>query len=425
MPGTEEEDYHQINGQANKAILQQLIDNSDKETTAEILKCYRVGASDSDIRKAFYAFKVLPLKQAAGYLHIETEGKLKANIISEIITRVESLLMELCGVCSEYYHNTLEDKPLYSCILCNQGCHQSCYAAVHQTIQEMDPKFHKSLQFMCTSCLKTDEPPKDETTKAVVKVKKSPTKLPVQPSNEAVVDQGDQLDDEQIDEGEDGITIETCPSYKWGRCPNYEECSYRHPPRCWNWLRDGKCSYRKKCKYHHPPLCKYSKLERKCFNTECKYFHLTKTLRYNQEDEQLKGSLHAANYQSQHQNQQPPLHQTNSNPQPAQPQQLNRQQAPPLQSQPTGNQYAQQTRPVGPNMQQGNPPQNIATFLVSIITPMINSIKEEFRKEIADLKQTQNTNPVTSTAVTMPMMLSHPNPGLQFMNHNPVTQRQH
>ena len=53
---------------------------------------------------------------------------------------------------------------------------------------------------------------------------------------------------------------------------------------------------------------------------------------------------------------------------------------------------------------------------------MINSIKEEFRKEIADLKQTQNTNP-TIPAVTMPMMLSHPNPGLQFMNHNPVTQR--
>ena len=28
---------------------------------------------------------------------------------------------------------------------------------------------------------------------------------------------------------EDTTIAEICPDYKWGRCPNYEECDFRHP----------------------------------------------------------------------------------------------------------------------------------------------------------------------------------------------------
>ena len=59
MPGLEEEGYHQINGNANKAILQQLIEGCTEETTGDILKCYKVGASDSDIRKSLFAYKAI------------------------------------------------------------------------------------------------------------------------------------------------------------------------------------------------------------------------------------------------------------------------------------------------------------------------------------------------------------------------------
>ena len=310
MPGLEEEGYHQINGNANKAILQQLIEGCTEETTGEILKCYRVGASDSDIRKSLFAYRVPPLKKTAVYLKVETEGKKKADIISDIITRIESLLMELCGVCSEYYAVDLQDTPLYNCVLCHQGCHQSCYTDIHQTIQAMDSKFHKSLQFMCSSCLKTEEPAKDDS--SVVKVKKSPTKSPVNPRDTTVRDEDEEEEEDAFepsqpqhpsidqDRTEDPMKIPICPAYKWGKCPDYETCEYRHPPRCWNWLESGRCSRNNKCRFHHPPICYQSMWHHQCLNLNCKYFHLTKTLRYKMEDEQLKSSLHAANYQSQY-----------------------------------------------------------------------------------------------------------------------------
>ena len=93
--------------------------------------------------------------------------------------------------------------------------------------------------------------------------------------------------------------VSICPVYKWGRCPNYEKCKFRHPPRCWNWLSSGKCRFNNKCKYHHPPLCKTSVREHKCFNENCVYFHLSKTLRHNAEEEQLRTSLHKKAYSNQ------------------------------------------------------------------------------------------------------------------------------
>ena len=50
MTGTaaeDKDDYHKLNDVANKAILQELIDGSEEEVTAEILKCYKIGASDA------------------------------------------------------------------------------------------------------------------------------------------------------------------------------------------------------------------------------------------------------------------------------------------------------------------------------------------------------------------------------------------
>ena len=87
---------------------------------------------------------------------------------------------------------------------------------------------------------------------------------------------------------EDKSKVAICPVYKWGKCPTYEECKFKHPPRCRSWLEKGKCSYNRKCRYHHPPLCHNSVRERQCFNQECKFFHLKQTRRFNMEDEQLK-----------------------------------------------------------------------------------------------------------------------------------------
>ena len=93
--------------------------------------------------------------------------------------------------------------------------------------------------------------------------------------------------------------IEICPVYEWGRCQDFENCQYRHPPRCWKWLENARCSYKDKCKYHHPQICKSSLARRQCFNDRCKYFHLTRTIRQKMENEQLMSSLQPLNYHAQ------------------------------------------------------------------------------------------------------------------------------
>ena len=171
------EDYHQMNDTANKAILQELIEESNDEVISAILGCYQIGAADGLIKKEFSKWKVAPLKQTALYLHIDADKLLKADIITEIITKIESLLMELCGVCSRYYHNRLTDIPVFKCLICKQGCHQQCYEEVFNSLIGLNEKFHKSLHFICSSCQRvheTVENPESETT--TNKVKKSPTK---------------------------------------------------------------------------------------------------------------------------------------------------------------------------------------------------------------------------------------------------------
>ena len=84
-------------------------------------KSWQWRASDTDIKKDFSRWKVAPLRNTATYLLVETEGKLKADIINDVISKIEALLMELCTVCSEYYHNTLEDAPVYTCIYASQS----------------------------------------------------------------------------------------------------------------------------------------------------------------------------------------------------------------------------------------------------------------------------------------------------------------
>ena len=399
MSPSTEEDYHQINNVANKAILQELVENSGDEVTAEILKAYKIGASDSDIKKDFSKWKVAPLRTTAAYLRVETEGKLKADIVNDIISRIEALLMELCAVCNKYYHNLPEDNPVYTCIVCQQGCHQPCYEEVFNALQLLDPKYHKSMQFICSSCQRGYQPKEnisaDENTS---KVKKSPTK-PTGDTNEPLEEQQEppEGDAETPEEGKDDAKTpdksqisDICPQYKWNKCPNYNQCQYKHPPRCRDLLRDGKCPYKKKCKYHHPPLCKYSIKDRKCINQECKYFHLAKTQRREVEEEKKHSSDPTPSQQL------PNSHN-----------QANNNQAPHAHQNPPN--LPQQTRSTlpTPNLNQSvDQTQNYMPFLLMTIKQLKEEILGHVGREIADLKQNllpkQQTTPNVQQTVNQP-----------------------
>ena len=380
MPDSE--DYHQMNDTANKAILQELIEGSNDEVISAILGCYQIGASDGLIKKEFSKWKVGPLRQTALYLHIESDGLLKADIITEIITKIESLLMELCGVCSRYYNNHLMDQPVFKCLICKQGCHQPCYEEVYKSFAGLNEKFHKSLHFICSSCQRVYETVENsESDESTNKVKKSPVKSPslqtdienVQNKDENVTAKkptgGPQTPiDDLLEEVPKPKSETVCPDYKWKKCPNYDTCPYKHPPRCRKYLRSGKCPNKQNCNFNHPPLCKYSLQNRKCYNQECRFFHIVGTLRFKPAEEKPPDTNPEQNCQN-HAPQPSKQHQINANPSETQ---------------------IHSTQQLQPNMSPTNAVNNAnESNQLSFLVSMINKLREDMRKEIADLKHQQ------------------------------------
>ena len=330
-----------------------LVEDSKDEEVATVVKCYSIGDSGTNISKAMNKLLLPPLKKCAVYLHVYTditdEADItwkKAQIIKDIISRINSLLRELCGICGIYYNNERLEIPIYRCVICKQGCHNVCFDKITTLFNALDENQKNCFPFMCTSCLDDNKDGNvDEITVNAPKNTKSPKKpTPVkepEPEDKIQPDDkdvevseakshdilviGDNTGDGQTenrtvnsaDADEDpeitrrksrnkDPTVAVCPGYKWGMCKNYDICEYRHPPRCYNWLSKGKCKYGDNCRYHHPPLCLNSLQERRCLEDHCKFFHITNTIRPNtkRQEEQLKSSLHANAYRTQ-QNQQP------------------------------------------------------------------------------------------------------------------------
>ena len=173
--------YHDANDTANKAILQKLVDECDDEEAASVLRCYTIGAKGADIRKDMNKLKLALLKKCATYLGLypeEDTKKLKADIITDIMIRLNSLLKDLCGICGDYYNNELQETPLFTCLICHQGCHRPCFEAIKTLFQTLDANQTKALQFICTSCHSDYADDNDtEVTLSAPKVKKSPVKV--------------------------------------------------------------------------------------------------------------------------------------------------------------------------------------------------------------------------------------------------------
>ena len=433
-------DYHQANDDQNKAILQKVKDDSQDPEITAIIGCYTIGAKGTDIRKLLNKHKIDPLKKSAVYLGIYPKGdtqKGKPAIITDIIRRLNSLLMDLCGVCGDYFHTELNETPLFKCLICHQGCHTKCFQPIDTMFRQLDATHRRAIQFICTSC-HSDHNEDEEDTEITVnapKVKKSPSKAEPAakvPDSVAAEEQRSDNNDHSKDpdhfeihthppplDDSSNIKVQVCPRYRWGRCPEFETCEFRHPPRCWSWLETGRCSYKAKCRYHHPPLCDDSLNNRQCFNAECRYFHLKRTLRHRMEDEHLKDSLHAANYHTQ-------MQQSQSSPTAAhysdQPHIVHAQQNNSAhQNQPSQPHifHAQQTIPV----HQSKPPQppqapsGLNRHDMSFLLQTIRGIKDELGREIAELKgninaqnrpQITTTNSVPQPVITTPNSVPQP-----------------
>ena len=440
--GSPQKDYHSINDRENKAIIQHLIEESEDDDVAKVISCYSIGATGKDIRQKLDKLTKPVLGKAANHLQITTRDKKKLQILDDIVQGIECLLKESCPVCGQYYNIELGDQPFFKCIKCNQGCHNPCYGEMHELMSTIDERLINSFHFMCSSCSEYNKVPNIR-----VETKKHPIN-PLQLSQSQV--NGSLNEDYEIPSAQpppsqpntprfppsqpNGLTpanptepsqpnnatrkakkkthdpqVPICKVYKWGRCPNYEKCEFRHPPRCWNWLSSGKCRFKNDCRYHHPPLCANSVKELKCFNESCAYFHISKTHRRNAEEETLKTALHRKNSDKA---KEPTSSQTSILPNSQSQMSVN----PEPKSQPNNTPSAEETIKT--------------TTLSCLVTTIRDLLREDLTKELTDIKlqmsslqQSQRvTNQQSTPWATLSNMESQQNPQLSQM-HLPSIQQ--
>ena len=157
----------------------------------------------------------------------------------------------------------------------------------------------------------------------------------------------------------------------------------------------------------------------------CNYFHISKTQRFNREDEQLKTALHPTNYQAQRNHQaqlyQPPRHYERPTEMPPQqtfhhPPPPNYQRRPPYQPAAGG-----QHQPVNHQQSRSNFSPTDISFLAKTIRDLLSN---DLGKEIAEIKQRLN-NQIPNQSAPNPQVINaqtQPQPNLyslQMIPHPP------
>ena len=320
----DDNDYHQLNDEANTTIIKNLTLETTNISTKEVLLCYVVKDTGSDIMKQMNKFIFSEIKETAEFLNINT-SKTKKQTIQQIVRSIETLLMERCDICNKYYNVTLQEQPLLKCDRCLQGCHRPCFEELSNAI---DLKKYPMVKFHCSTCMEDEDlcntistpiktknstpiKTKDKQRNDIENINFSTEELlssPIIPANQYDTE----LEDDKIKNAENrdktekhkemnpeksqerekytsmlnitksqtqsqGVLI--CPKYQNGPCKNYENCKYSHPRRCRNMLTDGWCPYKSLCKYHHPKMCFNSLSKRICPSLgECKFFHVKGTV---------------------------------------------------------------------------------------------------------------------------------------------------
>ena len=244
-------------------------------------------------------FLLSPLKRAAEYLKITVNGDvkmLKNDIITEIILRIESLLMDLCSICGEYYNITLKDEPAFKCVTCQQGCHQPCLEQMVTILKDVSEEIKNSFHFFCAKCLSSYSHVKPPAAKINSPAKQA-THIVILPKP-ADEDDIDVIDDDESKDTDDDVTEpqvsqQVCRKYRRRECPHGasgktlvdgKPCNFLHPRRCRRYAHNGThpkygCT-KSNCELLHPVLCRYSVRNRVCLNLDCPFTHLKFTRRY-------------------------------------------------------------------------------------------------------------------------------------------------
>ena len=207
------------NHNTNREILQELCSEAPPEV-GKIIKTYNYDEEGDIILKEMSKFSKKELIQAAEYLqNISTEEN-KSKLVTSIINRIDSLLLEFCRKCTSFYHVKKDEIPSLICNKCGQGVHDQCYKEITKAIYNFP-----GIIYLCAKC-------ESPTPKVNVP---TPT---IEPSS-----QEDNLTqtESQVNPSDELIDQTICPKYRRGICPHgisgltkvdNKVCEFYHPKRC-------------------------------------------------------------------------------------------------------------------------------------------------------------------------------------------------
>ena len=331
------EEYHTQCDAQNKVILLDLGNSAPKDAKT-IIQHFDVDKNSDEIYKLMDSHNKPPIVKTAEFLQLNPT-QVKDLLIRDIITKINSLLLEQCLKCKQYYAAKLEDEPIAIC-QCGQPCHTPCYSDLKEILNGSYP----GVVFQCSRCFQKptsnvntkDKPSSNDTNEkgssGTPKEKLSPDDIEIEKISSDFIDESTKpvytlkvIESFNLDLLQSRYpqqnSFPICEDYKRGHCRhgrdgktevNNNLCKYLHPKKCFPWCKAGNkgCQEGDNCPFYHPRICNNSLRYRKCLNQQCTFAHLQGTKRYHRRNE--RNNRNATNNNSQPTHQSPWEDQTQS-----------------------------------------------------------------------------------------------------------------
>ena len=149
-----------------QSVLDKLIAVCTSVTVKQVLRRYDPTQSTAKLKDIFNGCSKPHLVETMSYLKtVDQEPFLKGAVVDNLISRLQNLFPDKCQICSETYATELDEKPLISCEICGQGCHNDCLAGLLSIAQDdiptiseqeirnkLNPHSISGLHYLCGHC---------------------------------------------------------------------------------------------------------------------------------------------------------------------------------------------------------------------------------------------------------------------------------
>ena len=298
--------------EANNNILADLIVKADADENSkevrDCLRAYKLGNHTKTLEAAFNKFKRAPLIKTLGFLNIKhdkMEKYKKQEIITELICRIENLLLDKCGMCGNQFATALNEKLLLQCKLCGQNAHLECLKELlgesyhsdltHEDVSRLiNPLGLDGLHYLCDSCSNSTIPSesglnagsKSQNAEDSSVIADGTNQQTDRTSDNAAVLKNAVVHEENNKPWRDRSDL--CALFLQSKCPHGitgKQCENFHPRVCNQYRKNGNhpkygCRKGNACNYYHPDICPNSMKSHTCLNHKCVYrWHLPHTIR--------------------------------------------------------------------------------------------------------------------------------------------------